>query len=118
VDELTAFVEAGLRSDAAYAGDDPCDCRPAVGEPCRNVPSCPDRVRRDVTAKRAIIARYEQQAAKQGENAMEEDRAWTLEPVLALLAVSYAGRPGYKEKWRPATDPAAGPGLPPASADH
>ena len=61
----------------------------------------PARVLREVEAKRRIIDLYEQQAAKQSENAMEEDRTWTLEPVILLLALPYADHEDYREEWRP-----------------
>jgi len=46
-------------------------------------------------AELAILDLYKQQAAKASENAIQEDRAWTLWPVLALLASGYKHRPGY-----------------------
>ena len=52
-------------------------------------------------AELAILDLYEQQAAKWYENAMQEDRAWTLWPVIALLAGGYRYRPGYREEWAP-----------------
>jgi hypothetical protein len=52
-------------------------------------------------AELAILDLYERQAAKNGENAMEEDRAWTLAPVICLLGSGYASRPGYREEWKP-----------------
>lgn len=63
----------------------------------------PARVLREVEAKRLIIERYEQQAAKASENAMEEDRVWTLEPILLDLALPYADHPDYRGEWRPST---------------
>lgn len=59
------------------------------------------RAQDEVAAKRRIIDRYEQQAARASENAMEEDRAWTLEPVLLDLALPYASHPDYQQDWRP-----------------
>ena len=44
----------------------------------------------------------ERQEAKASENAMQEDRAWTLWPVVALLGYGYRHRPGYREEWAPA----------------
>ena len=52
-------------------------------------------------ANLAILDRYERQEAKAGENAMQEDRAWVLWPVLALLGYGYRFRPGYQEEWKP-----------------
>jgi len=49
-------------------------------------------------AELAILDRYEKQDAKASENAMEEDRAWTLWPVVALLASGYRYWPGYEEE--------------------
>ena len=56
-------------------------------------------------AELAILDLYEQQAAKAAENAMQEDRAWTLWPVIVLLAEGYRHRDGYAERW--ATPPEA-----------
>ena len=50
-------------------------------------------------AELAILDLYEQQAAKASENAMQEDRAWTLWPVISLLASGYKFRPGYRQEW-------------------
>jgi uncharacterized protein DUF6221 len=61
----------------------------------------PARVLREVESKRRIVGRYQEQVARQHENAMEEDRAWTLEPVLRDLASVYADHPDYDESWRP-----------------
>lgn len=63
----------------------------------------PETVFAECATKRQIIALYEEQLARAGENAMEEDRAWTLEPVIRLYAADYArlGRAGYLEEWRP-----------------
>lgn len=52
-------------------------------------------------AELAILDLYEQQAAKAGENAMEEDRAWTLWPVVAHLVSAYRHWPGYRPVWVP-----------------
>lgn len=54
-----------------------------------------------VKADRAIVALYERQAAKASENAMQEDRAWTLEPVLCHLAAIWSDHPDYLAEWRP-----------------
>jgi Family of unknown function (DUF6221) len=61
----------------------------------------PAYVLRDVESKRRIIERYERQAAKASESAMEEDRAWTLEPVLWDLALSDANHRDYQQEWKP-----------------
>lgn len=49
----------------------------------------------------AILDLYEKQAAKEFYNAMEEDRTWTLAPVVRHLGFGYQHRPGYKEEWKP-----------------
>jgi len=65
----------------------------------------PARALREVAAKRAILDLYEKQAAKAGDNAMEEDRAWTLWPVIQLLADAYEAEPsgtgndGERDMW-------------------
>jgi hypothetical protein len=53
----------------------------------------------DLEAKLAILGLYEEQTAKAGKNAMEEDRAWVLAPVVALLASGYRHREGYPERF-------------------
>lgn len=49
----------------------------------------------------AVLDLYEKQAAKEFDNAMEEDRVWTLAPVIRLLGSGYRHRPGYREEWKP-----------------
>ena len=61
----------------------------------------PRNVVADCEAKLAILGRYARQAAKYGENCMEEDRIWVLEPVVRLLASGYRHREGFKEEWLP-----------------
>lgn len=61
----------------------------------------PRNVVADCEAKIAILDRYERQAAKYGENCMEEDRMWVLEPVVELLATGYRHREGFREEWLP-----------------
>ncbi|MGW4222984.1 DUF6221 family protein [Streptomyces bauhiniae] len=51
------------------------------------------RVLRETDAKRRIMERY----AWLREHGDTGDIAW----VLPLLALPYAGRPGYREEWRP-----------------
>ncbi|MEV5608667.1 DUF6221 family protein [Streptomyces sp. NPDC052225] len=51
----------------------------------------PARMLREVDAKRRIVARY-----SDGTEAAER-----LRPVVRLLALPYADRPGYQEGWRP-----------------
>ena len=46
----------------------------------------PARTLRKVTAYREILALYEEQAAKAGENALQQDLAWALWPVIEHLA--------------------------------
>lgn len=53
----------------------------------------------DCEARQAILGLYEKQSAKAGENAMEEDRAWTLWPVVCLLSSAYRHRHGYRQEW-------------------
>jgi len=52
-------------------------------------------------AELAILDLYERQAARASENAMQEDRAWTLWPVITLLGYGYRSRPGYHPEWAP-----------------
>jgi len=53
-------------------------------------------------AELAILDLYERQAAKASENAMEEDRAWTLWSAVRLLGSGYKTRPGYRAvEWKP-----------------
>lgn len=61
----------------------------------------PRNVVADCEAKLAILDLYEKQAARAGENAMEEDRTWILDPVVRLLGAGYKHRPGYREEWKP-----------------
>lgn len=58
------------------------------------------RLLQEIELKRRIVQRYIQQAARQFESAMEEDRAWMLESVLFDLAQIYDQHPDFKEKWR------------------
>ena len=100
--------------------DDPTDDEVWIdvdGEPWRMVISCrgpqshenmlhiaandPQDTIARCEAELAILDLYEQQAAKWYENAMQEDRAWTLWPVIALLASGYRHRPGYRAEWAP-----------------
>jgi hypothetical protein len=53
----------------------------------------------DCDAKLAILDLHEEQSAKAGENAMEEDRTWTLGRAVRLLASGYQFRDGYAEHW-------------------
>lgn len=61
----------------------------------------PARVLRDIEAKRAIVHRYEEQLAKASENAMEEDRAWILWPVIAHIAAIDRNHPDFDPDWCP-----------------
>lgn len=56
----------------------------------------PVRVLAECEAKRQIIELYEDQLAKSAENSMEEDRAWTLGPIVAFLALPYTDHPDYQ----------------------
>jgi hypothetical protein len=49
-------------------------------------------------AELAILDLYEEQSAKAGENAMQEDRAWTLASAVRLLGSAYKHQPGYREE--------------------
>lgn len=55
----------------------------------------------DVDAKRRILADYERYAAerRRAMNGWESSRE--ISPILAALALPYAGRPGYRDEWRP-----------------
>lgn len=61
----------------------------------------PARTLREIEAKRAILGRCVQQAAKEHDNAMEEDRTWVLWPVLFDLAAVWSDHPDYREEWKP-----------------
>lgn len=61
----------------------------------------PDRALAEVEARRQILDLYEVQLTKSAENSMEEDCAWTLGPVVALLALPYADHPDYRPEWAP-----------------
>lgn len=66
----------------------------------------PRRVLREIDAKRQILAAYEQ-ALGDAEfpdhlvSRPAQVALLTLEPVVRHLATVYAGRPGYREGWRP-----------------
>jgi hypothetical protein len=45
----------------------------------------------------AVLGLYERQAAKLGESALQEDRLWTLAPVVRLLACGYGSGYGRRE---------------------
>jgi hypothetical protein len=87
----------GTESDAWYGtwamGDSRLTRFIAANDPQAVIARC--------EAELAILDLYEQQVAKASENAMEEDRAWTLAPVIALLASGYRHRKGYREEnWK------------------
>jgi hypothetical protein len=88
VTDLVEFLRARAAEDEAWAQNPECD-------------QDPDRLLREVEAKRRIIERYERQTAKASESAMEEDRAWTLAPVLLDLALPYVDHEEFKDEWRP-----------------
>ncbi|MBU5946776.1 DUF6221 family protein [Streptomyces sp. PAM3C] len=58
----------------------------------------PARVLREVAAKRQIIERC---TRVQGLLLDDFSAERLVDDVLALLALAYAGRPGYREEWRP-----------------
>jgi Family of unknown function (DUF6221) len=95
---LYTTVAAGGEGDGAWAADGKELAAPASAR----VVYDPARKLRDVEAKRKILALYKDQAARAGENAMEEDRAWTLAPVIAMLAAADSGHPDYNPAWAPA----------------
>jgi hypothetical protein len=73
-----------------------CDYAPSDGgQPC----SCalPDLTLAEVDAKRRILDRL------RGEDGFwrNDITSGTAEPVVRLLALPYADRPGYRETWRP-----------------
>ncbi|WP_037683058.1 DUF6221 family protein [Streptomyces griseus] len=63
----------------------------------------PARVLREIDAKRQILALHRPYVAESGQaclgcaGGIEFERC----PVVRLLALPYAGRPGYREEWRP-----------------
>ena len=69
-----------------YNGPFPCDC------------GVPARVLREIDAKRQIIERC---TAVQGLLLDDFTAEHLADDVLALLALPYADRPGYREEWRP-----------------
>jgi hypothetical protein len=104
--DLVEFLRPRLDEDAVDA-----TMRAVHREGCESVPDAegytypctcgvPERLMREVEAKRRIIERYEQ-AASQYWNATEEEIALTLEPVLRDLALPYADHPDYQHEWKP-----------------
>ncbi|WP_238741501.1 DUF6221 family protein [Kitasatospora sp. A2-31] len=67
----------------------------------------PARVLAEVDAKRRILSRYTsavEDSAEDAEGYYDENRAEDarqLRPVLRLLALPYAGHPGYRPEWAP-----------------
>lgn len=68
----------------------------------------PARVMVEVEAKRRILDRYVELMAEVAhwrargdEDAAPVATAWAYEQVVDLLALPYAGRPGYREEWAP-----------------
>lgn len=48
-------------------------------------------------AELAVLGLYERQAERHGESALQEDRLWTLAPVVRLLAYGYGHGYGRRE---------------------
>jgi hypothetical protein len=90
-DELAAWLRAEIESDGKSAG---ARLRRQMSDDYRRVQM--EKLAR-AKAELAILGLCERQAAKSGENAMEEDRAWTLDPVVRLLAFGYRRREGCPE---------------------
>jgi len=71
----------------------PCDC------------GVPERILADIEAKRALINKYTESEESLDRwtcpDMSDVGRAEGLGTAIALLAVSYADRPGYREDWRP-----------------
>jgi hypothetical protein len=61
----------------------------------------PAREIRKAEGMRAVVHRYQAQAARASQNAMEEDRAWTLWLPVAYLAAIWADHPDYQREWKP-----------------
>lgn len=64
----------------------------------------PARVLAEVDAKRRVLDRYENQAALAASHVggiLTKHLVEELRAVVQLLALPYASRPGYPEKWRP-----------------
>lgn len=61
-----------------------------------------DRVRREVEAKRSIIRHCEETSALL-DPSDPSDAAWITElrTVVAMLALPFSDRPGYRTEWRP-----------------
>jgi hypothetical protein len=79
----TADSEQGLADAAFIAEDDPA------------------RVLREIDTQRQVIAEHDTECWKVGDRV--HDCPWTDRPCRTLrpLALPYAGRPGYREQWRP-----------------
>lgn len=79
-DDLVAFLRARLDEDEAWVVDGDCPC-PEGGL----IPNCPERVLREVEAKRRLVGWAETKALY----------------VLTALALPYADHPDYRQEWRP-----------------
>jgi hypothetical protein len=87
--------------------------RPYYGDRCGNIhddrclmrPGCPDRVALEIQSKRALVEFWSQAYTNPKDPAfvgpawdrVRANAQWTLRK----LAEPYAGRPGYREEWRP-----------------
>lgn len=83
-----------------------CESVPDVLYPDRETGACdcgvPDRLLREIDAKRRLLAAYAQVAANDV-NELEYAHGWAnaLGEAVRLLAPPYADRPGYREEWKP-----------------
>ncbi|MEU4590013.1 DUF6221 family protein [Micromonospora aurantiaca (nom. illeg.)] len=103
-DDLVAWLRAQLDADEAEANDwpDVLGDPPAVGGFWRDTHGHPiyePRTRRlaDVAAKRRIIDDCERYIVAD-DTAVTDGMVWR---TLTALALPYAGRPGYRDEWRP-----------------
>jgi hypothetical protein len=105
--DIVEFLRARLDEDEAPWGDFidlhanhcgscggppgpfPCDCR------------WPERMRREVEAKRRIVDYYEFDRSQFPESGDAAPTPAVLRDVLCLLALSYADHPDYRQEWKP-----------------
>lgn len=102
--ELVAWLRSCLDEDEASVLTGDCRC----GDQQARRPDCPDRVLDEIGAKKKVLDLYEACAA--GADAAggtvlagaAKVRLGAYAQVIRELALLYAGRPGWREQWRPA----------------
>jgi hypothetical protein len=117
-DGLPEWLRDQLDKDATEIADDysetgwharGCESLPDVLHPGRDTGACdcgvPARVLREIEAKRALVDEYTQAEESLDRwtcpDMSDVGRAEGLGAAIALLAVPYADRSGYREEWRP-----------------